>query len=450
MDIKTGLSIYNKTWLIEPNAAAQMFDFWEQVKSGAIKWDYKKAKGESESGDSTYQIYQKFFAKNGIVMAPESSWDMPDFEGFEGAEIALIPVTGPLMKADFCGSFGTSSLRQLTMMASNTDSVRAIIFLHDSPGGTVDGTKAFADTIKDSPKRTLAFVDGLSCSADYWLASACDMIYASSETDIIGSIGTMCSFYDNTDAMKVKGVVLREFYATDSKDKNRMFTEAKAGDGKLLISELLDPHNEVFMGSVQENRSGKLNLKKENVLTGKIYTAEKAIDSGLIDGIKTFDQVIEIALQSTESKQKTTIFQNSNIMTAAEFKTANPAAYEEIFNAGKAQGVTAGKEAEQIRVSKWNVFADVDPVAVAKGIEDGSELSDTQALKFMKAGMGKTAVAKAEDENPGPVVVAPKAGSDEEKAAQARGTFIETVKAMGYSGEKLEAKIAKYDANQKG
>lgn len=372
MDIKTGLSIYNKQWLIEPNAAIQMLDFWMSMRDSSLTWDYQKSIGQSSKRAS--------FSQNNIMFAPCNSREMDGFTGFDGADVAIIPICGPLMKSDFCGELGTASLKQLTQMASISDSVKTIIFLIDSPGGTVDGTKAFADVIKACPKQTIAFADGLMCSAAYWIGSSCDRVYASTELDTVGSIGTMSTLWDDTKQLEAKGIVVREYYASASTDKNKVIQDALDGDGKKLITEILDPMNDVFMATVKSNRAGKI---KSDALSGKTYMGQKAIDAGLIDGIMPFEQLIN---QTRAAK--------NNYMTAAEFKSAHPKEYEEVFQAGAA--------AERDRVGSWMAFNEVDPAAVKAGIEAGKDISKTQMSELSLKAHSKQAIKDVEGEGANP------------------------------------------------
>ncbi len=404
MTIKTGLSIYNKAWLIEHEAALQMLDMWESSKAGNTNWDYNNAIGRGE-GLSTYKISQLFLAQNNVALAPESTGQMQQFAGFEGASIAVIPISGPLMKSDYCGAFGTSSLKQLTQMAINTPSIKTIIFNIDSPGGTVDGTQSFADVIKAAGKRTIALVDGMMCSAAYWIGSCCDEMYASSQTDIIGSIGTMCSLKDNTEEMKSKGIVLREYYATESSDKNKMFADAKAGDGKALISQMLDPMNNLFIGTVKANRGDRLNA---STLSGSTYMGQNAVSMGLIDGIKSFEEVIQ------SDSNFTTINTNSKNtikMTAAEFKAQNPEAYKAIL--------TEGATSEKVRQGAWMAWHAIDPEAVAKGIESGVEVDAKVISEMSVKALSKSGLATAKADNPRPLATGGAPAMTEKEIADA-------------------------------
>lgn len=392
MDLKTGLSIYNRPWLIEPSAAMQMLGVWEQVRGEEGAWQYGKSIGRDEA-DLSPAIKRKLFAINGTVVAPESSWDMEDFEGFDGATVAVIPISGPLMKHDYCGSLGTGTLKQLVRMASETESVQSIVLLVDSPGGTVDGTEAFANEIRNSAKNTIAFISGMACSAAYWLASACNKAYAGSQTDMIGCIGTMITLRDNSKMLEKVGIVKREYYATDSSEKNKDITDAINGDGKGLIENLLDPNNDVFIASVKKGRGSKL---KEEALAGKTYTSTNALEVGLIDGIKSYDEVLAEA-GKTKVKQQTTpgysVINNSKtrIMTASEIKAQHPDLYKEIVN--------ATLTAERDRVKGWNAWRAADPEAVDKGIADGAQVTPG-VISEMSAKMAtKAAGAAAEGEN---------------------------------------------------
>lgn len=293
---KVGLNIYNKPWLIEPQSALNLLDLWERVISKETTW-----RAEEEETREGYLQIEKLFANSNVVFAPIDTYQARSFKGFDGANVAVIPVQGPLMKQDFCGDFGTANLANFFKLAESTRSVESIVLMIDSPGGTVDGTSSFADTIKRSKKPVVAAVDGLAASAAYWIASSANEIISTSKTDVIGSIGTMVSWTDYSEAKKANGVVLRQYYATKSVDKNRAFREANAGDGRMLVQEMLDPINNEFMGAVKNNRSGKLDLENEDVLTGKTYIAAKAKQSGLIDNIMSFDQAIKRSLQMAKT-----------------------------------------------------------------------------------------------------------------------------------------------------
>jgi len=305
MDYKVGASIYNKPWLIEPSSAISLLECWEKIITQNVQW--KDFSAEEKEG---VQKLALLLRSESVIFAPASSSEARGFDGFAGADTAIIPVQGPLMKSDFCGDFGTASLARFVQLAEDTPSVKTIILLIDSPGGTIDGTEAFSNVIRASHKKTIAFVDGLAGSAAYWIASSCDEIFAHGETALVGSIGSMMVLRDSSKYDESRGIVLREYYATASKDKNKLFRDALTGDGKALIQELLDPMNDVFLQAVREGRSGKIDLEKENVFTGKVYTGKAAVQAGLVDRIATLQEAIEYG----RSLSKSTLNLNFNTM----------------------------------------------------------------------------------------------------------------------------------------
>lgn len=326
-----------------------MLSFWEKNRNSESSWNYKRAKAfeDDEDGDedfqpgpTTYEMQQMLYAKDRVILAPEETFDLKhNFNGFTGAEIAIIPIRGPLMKADNCGYLGTMQMRMLVRMAEETASVHTVICLIDSPGGSVDGTQLLADEIKACSKKTIALVDGMMCSAAYWIGSSCDEIYATSDTDLIGSIGTMISWYDDSKYLEDNGFVLKEFYASDSKEKNAAFREANDGNSKKLVQQLLDPINHVFTAAVRMNRAGKFDEKKENIFTGTVYVSDKAKEAGLIDDIQTFEDILAVSLQTSQDPNI-----NATTMIKKD-KPTQPAAGTAVF-----QQVLAAANAESFPV----------------------------------------------------------------------------------------------------
>jgi len=325
VDFKTASSILRSPWLIDEQMAASYYeDYLRRRASG------ETFKAEGETKIEPFNPQQKFFSSETVRYAPVDAYSSyaRSFTGFDGAKIAVICLDGPLMKNDWCGCLGTASLLALFNLAAETESVKQILLLVDSPGGTVDGTFSFADAISECDKPVTTAVSGYCCSAAYWIGSAADKIYATSPTDIIGSVGTQITLCDNSKQLDQQGIVVRTFTATDSSNKNAAFNKAQKGDGKLLIKTMLDPMNNEFKAAIVANRP---NISDEG-LTGSTYVGNDALTAGLIDGIMCIDDILEdIQAQIDNSNisniqidNKMEVFQKTlKAASATEFKVTN-------------------------------------------------------------------------------------------------------------------------------
>lgn len=221
--------------------------------------------------------------------------------------VAVINISGAIMKHDNCGAYGTESYGKMVRQADNNPNISAIVINMDSPGGSVNGTEGLASIVKATKKPVVVQVNGYMASAAYWIGSQAAEIYANNKTDYIGSIGTMASFADAVKMWEDKGVKFHEIYATKSKHKNKDFTEARAGNYDKVIKSL-DEINEVFLASVQEARGERLDAS--DTLSGKMFIAADAVSNGLIDGIQTLDATIARAFELANQQSTTN---NSNI-----------------------------------------------------------------------------------------------------------------------------------------
>lgn len=293
--------------------------------------------------------------------------------------IAVIPIEGPLMKADYCGIPGMSTIASWIQNAEGNPNIIGTILYIDSPGGTVDGTAELARVISSAEKPIVTFVDGLIASAAYWLGSSADYIICHADTDLIGSIGTQIRLMDYSGWYEEMGIKEHLVRAEKSKDKNKAVEEAKKGNYKPLKVELLDPSNEVFLNSVKENRGEKLSADEGEPLTGKVYLLNEAISHGLIDSKGTFrdavEKVQELSQSSTNSNSNMRNKFKSLAAVAGKQKKGEAVAAEEIeaVNAElEAAGITdySLHQTSEVEQSQGRVTAlETERTAVARILE---------------------------------------------------------------------------------
>ena len=207
--------------------------------------------------------------------------------------VAVVPIKGMITKYDYCGSMGMVSMDRLLKSLANDPTVGAVVLDMDSGGGEASYMSNVAATIRQlrEVKPVLGYYSGLCASACFYLGSQTDKLYASSNTDIVGSVGTMIRVVRPNPKAAEQNYIAESVYATKSTEKNQEFEEAFKGNYKLLIENLLDPLNEQFH---QDVIKGRPNID-QSILTGKVLTSSKAIGSNMIDGIQSFEAVIEEA-----------------------------------------------------------------------------------------------------------------------------------------------------------
>lgn len=190
--------------------------------------------------------------------------------------------------------------------ATKQDDVVGVILMVSCDGGSVGDFSVVHDMVKKlaSVKPVVCLVAGSAYSCGYMVASAADVIFAHSSSDI-GSIGVYLAIkrYSNV-SLKKDGIeaevktdlltagefkALSNPYGPELTDAQRTFLQAQ----------LMKTYN-AFITLVAQNRG----LNKEDYkiwAEGKVFDAPEALELGLIDGIGTIfdaeDKIKQLILE---------------------------------------------------------------------------------------------------------------------------------------------------------
>lgn len=286
MSFKTISAILRGAWLIDKNWANAHLPMVISVlkQGGTLAGLYE---GENEENPKATQP-QKLATKAGVVYKVGYYTDLSRLP--EGST-ALISLTGPLLKYGGACSLGMTDKAAIIQRAANAPNIKGIILDVDSPGGQAYGTSLLADVIKSVQKPTIAIIDdGIAASAAMWVASAANEIYATKKTDQFGSVGVYTTLYDWKSYFEKEGLPVHEIYAPQSIDKNADYRAAINGNYEQMQDEL-KVLADAFISTISTNRAGK--IKGDEWKGGKMFYAKDAQRIGLIDGIKSFDQVVK-------------------------------------------------------------------------------------------------------------------------------------------------------------
>lgn len=210
--------------------------------------------------------------------------------------INVLNVGGPITRDGGACSYGSRDHRDWLMYAANMEQTIGHIIIINSGGGASSAKYDYQqaiDYIHAKGQKAIAYIDGMACSAAYALAAMCDEIYVMNESNQVGCIGTMCSFYlqRHGDKNAITQERYVELYAEGSPYKNREFREAAEENYDGLIKEL-NKSAEDFKALVRERRP----QVTEEQLMGDTYEAREVMGT-LIDGQKTFEECVERLLE---------------------------------------------------------------------------------------------------------------------------------------------------------
>lgn len=188
-------------------------------------------------------------------------------------------------------------------------------FLHiNSPGGEAWYLDRLSETLRACQKPILTFYEQMCCSAGYYIGCHGNRIYALTDNDYVGCIGTMCSFYDFEPYFAKLGIKRVEAKATNSDLKNKTFDDLRHGKDEKFVHDILDPLNAQFLAEVRSQRSQLAELPDDApALRGETFYTPQAVELGLADGSRTMPEAVAEAVTmgreyADANKLKTAIY----------------------------------------------------------------------------------------------------------------------------------------------
>ena len=199
---------------------------------------------------------------------------------------AVVPVMGVL--GDW---MPYSYITGMIEKALKRDDINEIVLLIDSPGGAVAGLFDSCRFIEKASKKKkcTAYVTGMACSAAYAIATACDEIYMMEDAEV-GSCGCYAHAVEYSDAYFEKaGFLHRVFRSKCSPKKNcSVITDEVEAEA---FQEEIDALGEKYLRYVAKRRKCAYSDALENFGKGGVLMGEKAIAAGMVDGIKTLEEL---------------------------------------------------------------------------------------------------------------------------------------------------------------
>lgn len=224
--------------------------------------------------------------------------------GDSDKRVAIIAIEGSIDDA-----MSAEVARAVDYVLADT-SFRSVVLRVDSPGGGVSPSDRIwreIGRLQEAGLPVVASYGGVAASGGVYVSCASDHIVCE-ETGITGSVGVIASVFTFGDLMEKIGVEPVTMVADGSPQKgdaNDPYRRWLPTD-KAVVQGLLDHSYTTFAKRVMTGRGSKAAdpEKLRAALDGRIFTAEQAIEIGLIDSIGYLDDAITTAerLASLPSK----------------------------------------------------------------------------------------------------------------------------------------------------
>ncbi|MFT3970907.1 MAG: S49 family peptidase [Micropruina sp.] len=218
------------------------------------------------------------------------------------AQTALaIPIEG-VIQADGGDGFGLTAATYgyeiaRTLDGLSADDAAGVVLLMNTPGGTINGSRAIADAVERYQSRTgkkvVAFVQGMSASGGMYAMAGADKIIADHGT-LVGSIGVIFGpFVRYKDVVGTSGSILEsgvtttggitQEYLTQGKGKDfgNPFRDMTAQERKVMTDGMANEY-QAFVNWVAEHRGIPAKTIVDD-LGAYVYDPKSAIAKKLID-----------------------------------------------------------------------------------------------------------------------------------------------------------------------
>jgi protease IV len=222
-------------------------------------------------------------------------------KGTSSDKILVISIDGPIMdaeKKDFMGNTLDTSItarvKEELDLARKDPQVRAVLLRIDSPGGSVTPCDVIYNEIvtfkKEKKIPVVVQMGSITASGGVYIAASADRIIAS-PTTVTGSIGVIAQLMSAKDLLDKIGVKGETIKSGDKKDMGSPF-RSLTEEERALFQDVINSMYERFLSVILEGRKNLDEKRLRSFADGRIFTAKKALEYGLIDSIGYTDDAI--------------------------------------------------------------------------------------------------------------------------------------------------------------
>lgn len=218
-----------------------------------------------------------------------------------GSKVAVVELQGPIYESK-------KIVRQLEKFGEQ-NSIKAIIFRINSPGGGVAQSQEIYDAVRkvrDNGKPVVASMGSMAASGGYYVACGSDTIMANPGTTT-GSIGVIAEFISFGELLGKIGIHIDVVKSGRFKDSGSPYRALNPAERKYFQDWVNDAYDQ-FVEVVARERG----LSKEKTLRladGKVFTGRQAVKNGLVDCLGDYKDAVHLAAQMAGIKGEPTVVQ---------------------------------------------------------------------------------------------------------------------------------------------
>lgn len=226
----------------------------------------------------------------------QTIWGAPS----AGTTVHAFSVTGPILAGASDGSTlsgGTYGYELAAAIDSIGDETAGLMLILNTPGGSINGSKAIADAVaryrERTGKKVVAFVQGMSASGGMYAMAGADEIIAD-HGSLIGSIGVIFGPLSRyRDVTEISGTLFEPGVVTTGGITQEYLTMGRGKDFGNPFRDMTEEERQVFTGAIQNMYDDFVGWVAEarglersfivDTLGAHIFDPKTAVEHGLID-----------------------------------------------------------------------------------------------------------------------------------------------------------------------
>ena len=226
--------------------------------------------------------------------------------GNQNGNIAVVYATGSIGSGEGdLETIGSEGVSKALRAARLNDSVKAVVFRVNSPGGSALASDVIWREVKlleETDKPIIVSMGDYAASGGYYISCAADKIYAQANT-VTGSIGVF-GVIPNLEGFLTNEIGITTDRVETNEYSTLTVTKPLSDKELLLMQESVDEVYDVFKGRVADGREGLDVAGVDSIGQGRVWSGTNALEIGLIDEIGGIQDAIDYAAELAEISEE--------------------------------------------------------------------------------------------------------------------------------------------------